>query len=101
MTKQESTSRAETPEEEAGEMEVHTDPKLIAQGGQITSVFQIVSAVASGSLPRDSGLGMLMVLANLSEDQAEAVLGSAGLNPAVESPPEQLPEDVGTRGGES
>jgi hypothetical protein len=52
---------------------------LELNGAQITSIKDIVLAVAQGDLPRDSGKGMLMVLLGLTDAQAESVLGSSGL----------------------
>jgi hypothetical protein len=69
-------------------------------GAQVTAASQIVEKVANGLLPRDSGISQLVFFFQLSEQQAELVMGGAGtasftptgtsLNvaaPAVEPPP--------------
>jgi HK97 family phage portal protein len=90
----------EAPEgkpEAEGDQDIQTLPQNTLNGAQITSGLAIVQAVAAGQLPRDSGLGALMVLLNLSREQAEQIMGSVGdgfkpTAPApVEKPPVSLP----------
>lgn len=50
----------------------------VLNGAQITAATAIVTAVAAGEIPRDSGVGQLMVLFNLTKEQAEQIMGSAG-----------------------
>lgn len=47
-------------------------------GAQVTSAVGIVSAVAAGQLPRESGLAMLESFFNLERAQAVKVMGSVG-----------------------
>ena len=47
-------------------------------GAQVTSMVTIVSNVASGALPRDSGMGILTKAFNMSDEEAEGIMGSAG-----------------------
>ena len=47
-------------------------------GAQVTSAVGIVSAVASGTLPRESGVAMLQRFFNLSQPDAEKIMGSVG-----------------------
>jgi len=70
---------------------------VLLNGAQVTAVTAIVVAVAAGEIPRDSGIGQLKVLFNLSDAQAEQIMGSAGKsdvpttpnpNPAAAAPPE-------------
>jgi len=62
------------------EQDLQTSPSLTLNGSQIASASAIVSQVAQGQLPRDSGLGQLQVLLNLTPDQAETIMGSVGVS---------------------
>ncbi len=66
-----------------------TDPKETLNGAQIDSAVSIVSAVASGLLPRDAGIAQLEILLNLTNDQATRMMGSAGagFTPTVDGEP--------------
>lgn len=50
-------------------------------GAQAQSAVAIVQAVASGTLPRDSGLGMLAAFFGMTPEEATAVMGTAGATP--------------------
>jgi phage-related protein (TIGR01555 family) len=50
----------------------------VLNGAQVTSMQGTVMAVASGELPRESGVAILQVGFNLTKEQAESVIGSAG-----------------------
>jgi HK97 family phage portal protein len=63
---------------EAGQIE--TTEAMVLNGAQITAATAIVVSVASGEQPRDSGIGQLIVLFNLTPEQAELIMGSAGTN---------------------
>ena len=75
---------------------------LVLNGSQITSALNIVLEVVAGRLPRDSGLGMLETLFNLSAEQALKIMGSAGLpipttpNPAPETDADEPPSPPST-----
>lgn len=58
-------------------------------GAQVTAAQQIVTQVAAGSLPRESGVRMLVSFFNLSEDVAEAVMGEVGKSFSID------PDDAG------
>jgi hypothetical protein len=58
------------------EVQVNTD--LVLNGAQIQAAVDIVTAVSAGKYPRDTGLGQLKVLFNLSDEQAAQIMGSAG-----------------------
>jgi hypothetical protein len=47
-------------------------------GAQVTSLVEIVRAVAAGELPRDAAVGILKRAFLVSDDQAAELLGSAG-----------------------
>lgn len=47
-------------------------------GAQITAITEIVRMVAEGELPRDSGIGQLVILLRLDQAEAERIMGSAG-----------------------
>ena len=47
-------------------------------GAQVSSMVTIVQNVAAGTLPRESGVAMLMIAFSLTSDQAEQVMSKAG-----------------------
>jgi phage-related protein (TIGR01555 family) len=47
-------------------------------GPQVTSLLEIISAVAEGRLPRSSGVAMITIAFNMPESQAEQVMGQVG-----------------------
>ena len=57
---------------------IQTATDLVLNGAQITAATAIVTSVSKGDIPRDSGIGQLVVLFNLKPEQAEAIMGSAG-----------------------
>ena len=65
-----------TTEPEAPEQTKAADTAL--NGAQVTAASQIVEKVANGLLPRDSGISQLVFFFQLSQEQAEAVMGAAG-----------------------
>jgi HK97 family phage portal protein len=58
--------------------DIQVTQDAVLNGAQITAATAIVAAVAAGELPRDAGIGQLMVLFNLESSQAELMMGSAG-----------------------
>lgn len=69
---------------------------VLLNGAQVTAATAIVVAVALGDIPRDSGIGQLIVLFNLTQQQAEIIMGSAGTDtPTTPNPrPESESEAV-------
>ena len=63
----------------------------VLNGAQIASAVEIVSLVAQGQLPRDAGVGQLQVLFNLTPEQAELIMGSAGSGFQAVPKPEPIP----------
>lgn len=63
-------------------------------GAQVTAATSIVLSVASGELPRDSGLSQLMVFFKLSPDEAEKIMGAAGTS--TPTTPNPKPEEAST-----
>ncbi len=55
-------------------------------GAQVTSLVEIVEKVASGALPRDAALNMIVLAFNVTPQDAEKVLGTAGTTFKVEKP---------------
>lgn len=47
-------------------------------GAQISAIVEIVAAAAGGRLPRDSAIALLVSLFGVTEDQAAAIVGTAG-----------------------
>ncbi|MEK6744286.1 MAG: DUF935 family protein [Nitrospirota bacterium] len=67
------------PVDESGAAkELQTTQASVLNGAQITAATAIVMAVANGEIPRDAGLGQLQVLFNLTPQQAEQLMGTAG-----------------------
>jgi hypothetical protein len=80
--------------EVATDQNVQVSEDLVLNGAQIQAALQIVMATASGQLPRDSGLGQLRVLFNLTAEQAEEIMGSAGTS----TPTTPNPKPAGAEG---
>jgi phage-related protein (TIGR01555 family) len=64
-----------------------TQQEISLNGAQVTSMVEIVSQVATGMLPRESGINMLTVAFSISSQQAEKIMGEVGRGfvPAVPS----------------
>jgi len=60
-------------------------------GAQVTSMIEIVTAVASGQIPRATGVQMLVMAFQMTEAEAEKLMGEtgAGFVPAASSVPTQ------------
>lgn len=54
------------------------DPATALNGAQISSLLEIVTSVAEGKLPRDSGVAMILAAFPLTPQQAEKIMGSVG-----------------------
>ena len=61
-------------------------PTDLLNGAQITSMVEIVTAVATRQLPRPAGIGMLQIAFRLSPEQAELVMGAVGTTFFAEQP---------------
>ena len=72
--------------------EVTVTQESALNGSQVSAATAIVQAVADGLLPRDAGLGQLMVFFNLTRAEAELVMGSVGAGFVQE--PEAEPSKV-------
>jgi phage-related protein (TIGR01555 family) len=73
-----------------------TDPSVqdtALNGAQVTSMLEIVTAVASGQIPRATGVQMLTLAFQMSAAEAEKLMGEtgAGFTPAAKPTPPQLP----------
>lgn len=97
-----------TPAPKLEEGQIETAESTVLNGAQVTAATAIVVAVAAGEIPRDAGIGQLEVLFNLTTEQAERIMGSAGTstpttpnpNPAEEARLEAQVESArGTLGG--
>jgi hypothetical protein len=62
----------------ATDQEIQVSTDLMLNGAQVQAATAIVTAVATGVIPRDAGLGQLKILFNLSDQQASDIMGSAG-----------------------
>jgi len=65
----------DTPE---GEAAISDKDAVVLNGAQVTAVVTVVKDVAAGMLPRDAGIHIIMTSFNLSAEQAESIMGSAG-----------------------
>lgn len=71
----------------------------ILNGAQLAQAVEIVSNVAAGVIPRDSGLGMLGALFGLTPEQAHQIMGTAGTGaPTDPNVPQGLPEPAPQNG---
>ncbi len=66
------------PPAPVGTQAVEVTEDAVLNGAQVKAATDIVIAVAGGEIPRDSGIGQLIVLFNLTPEQAEQIMGSAG-----------------------
>lgn len=76
----------EPVETEPTEQDIQTLPSQTLNGAQIQAATGIVSAVAAEEIPRDTGIGQLEVLLNLTPTQAEQIMGEVGRGFAPEKP---------------
>lgn len=94
---------AETEELVADPNELETVEEFVLNGAQIQAAITIVTAVAAGEIPRDSGMGSLQIMFNLTPEQAEQVMGSAGKEDVPTTPnpkPQQAQEQQGQQSGQ-
>jgi len=89
-TPQEETDTT-NPKEAEGAVVADTGAGVTLNGAQVQAATGIVKSVEAGELPRDSGVAQLKILFNLTSEQAEEMMGSAGKNPKV--PPVEEPAD--------
>jgi SPP1 gp7 family putative phage head morphogenesis protein len=69
-------------------------PELVLNGAQVAAALEIVLSVTEGLLPRDSGIAMLKTLFNLTAEQAEEIMGSAGTaTPTTPNPSPQKEQE--------
>jgi HK97 family phage portal protein len=76
----------------AGDQTVKVSEDQVLNGAQISAAVDIVVAVAAGEIPRDAGIGQLIVLFNLTPEQAAQIMGSAG-NPKIATTPNPRPNE--------
>ena len=74
-----------------------TGAGVTLNGAQVQAATAIVMAVAAGELPRNAGIGQLKILFNLSQSQAEELMGSAGDGSKLT--PNKAPETNPARSG--
>jgi hypothetical protein len=60
--------------------------KTLLNGAQVSAMVAVVTQVSTGVLPRDAGLQILQAAFGLSEEEAEDIMASAGLEP----PPDEV-----------
>lgn len=95
----ETTDDSETPAPAAGSEVVPTGDdvqKTALNGAQVTSMVDIVTAVAVGELPRDSAVEMIMAsFPFIDKAWAERIIGSAGKGFKVQKPEPPAPQGGG------
>lgn len=85
---------APDPEEIPTGQEINVSQATVLNGAQVAAATAIVRSVTIGELPRNAGLGQLEVLFNLTKEQAEKMMGSAGLPDIPTTPnPKPITED--------
>lgn len=72
---------------------IETTEATVLNGAQVTAATAIVVAVTAGEIPRDAGIGQLEVLFNLTNEQAERIMGSAG-KPGIATTPNENPKET-------
>jgi len=68
----------EMTEAEVEGLPKQVEPSSALNGAQVTSALEIVNLVTLGQMPRESAIGQLMVFFNLTNDQAENIMGDVG-----------------------
>jgi len=66
-------------------------------GAQVSSMVTIVQSVAAGTLPRESGVAMLMVAFSLSLEDAKLVMSNAGEGFTIKPTTNELPKEPDTQ----
>jgi phage-related protein (TIGR01555 family) len=58
--------------------EAAKDPSTALNGAQVTSLVGIVTAVATGQIPRETGIGIILAAFPLERAQVEEIMGTVG-----------------------
>lgn len=66
------------------------DPQAALNGAQVLALKDIVLSVASGELPRDTGIALIVAAFPLSEEQASDIMGSVGTTAFVQPDEEEV-----------
>ena len=74
----------EQPAQPKATSEAEERKRVALNGAQVTAILTIVKDVASGNLPREAAINLIMTSFNLSREEAEAVLGDAGRGFTIE-----------------
>ena len=91
-TESEDTQAPTTDVTMASSQNVNVTQDAVLNGAQIQAATSIVTSVSNGDIPRDSGLGQLEVLFNLTRQQADAIMGSSG-NAHIPTTPNPRPDE--------
>lgn len=84
------------PQGQMGQGNMASTPVAL-NGAQVTAALGIVSQVAAGNIPRETGINSLITFFALTPEQAERVMGSAGqgFTPDQEAAPVKMPASGG------
>lgn len=63
------------------------DPRTALNGAQVASMVEIIRLVATGELPRETGVELLTAAFPLSREQADKIMGPVGRTFTVDKPP--------------
>lgn len=68
-----------------------TSPQIALNGAQVTSLLEIIAQVATGQIPRESGINLIEVSFAVSNEVAEKMMGEIGrgFKPAAPAPEQQ------------
>lgn len=62
----------------APDVAVEKDPAASLNGAQVASMLEIVTNVATGQIPRSTGVAIMVAAFPLSQEQAEEIMGTVG-----------------------
>ena len=73
---------------------LQVDAMAALNGAQVTAALEIVKLVSQGQMPREAAVGQLSVFFNLTEEQAEQILGDVGRGFVPEPMPTEIVETL-------
>lgn len=81
-------SEEDAAEDFRAKAEQVVDPNAALNGAQVSSLIEVVSSVANGLLPRETGVAIIAAAFPLSPQQADALMGDVGKGFTPKPPPE-------------
>jgi hypothetical protein len=77
----------EGDEPETGDPAEAVDPATALNGAQVTAMIEVINQVASGEMPRETGIQIIAASFPLSMEDAEAIMGDVGRGFVKSKPP--------------